>query len=137
MGYTVDSKDILLILQVKETNDKMEELTEMPSIVNRKMELQITKKLLAIMGSFFVLSLLNGIFFLTASHVPIPLLASISDCFTCMNSGVNIFIYGTMDSRYRDAFKSLFCNGCTGETEGSIPTRNIKIVSATTKVTSA
>ena len=115
----------------------MEELTEMPSIANRKLEYQITKKLLAIIGSFFVLNLIISIFYLAATQTPIILLASISDCFTCLNSGVNIFIYGTLDARFRNVFKTLFCKKCTDETiklEGSTAataTRKIKIVSTT------
>ena len=109
----------------------MEELTEMPSIINRKKELQITKKLLAIIGSFFVINLAVRVLFFTSTATHIVLIASISDCFTCMNSGVNIIIYGMMDTRYRNVFKTMFCKGCTGEieAEGGIVTR--------TKVTSA
>ena len=116
----------------------MEELTATPAIANRKRELQITKKLLAIIGSFFVLNLAVSIFFLAATQIHIILLASISDCFTCLNSGVNIFIYGTLDTRFRNVFKTLFCKKCTDGTtiksEGSIvatTTRNIKKVSTT------
>ena len=115
----------------------MEELTEMPAIANRKREYRITKKLLAIIGSFFVLNLAVSSFFLAATQYPIILLASISDCFTCLNSGVNIFIYGTLDARFRNVFKTLFCKKCTDETtklEGSTmatATRLIKINSTT------
>ena len=115
----------------------MEELTATPAIANRKREYQITKKLLAIIGSFFVLNLAVSSFFLAATQYPIILLASISDCFTCLNSGVNIFIYGTLDTRFRNVFKTLFCKKCTDGTikvEGSTvatATRNIKTVSTT------
>ena len=115
----------------------MEELTATPANSLRKLELQITKKLLAIIGSFFVLNLAVSVMFLAATQNPIILLASISDCFTCLNSGVNIFIYGTLDARFRNVFKTLFCKKCTDETtklEGSTmatATRLIKINSTT------
>ena len=53
---------------MKETNKKMEELTEMPSTINRKREVQITKKLLVIIGSFFVLNLTIMLLFLAATQ---------------------------------------------------------------------
>ena len=55
----------------------------------------------------------SQIFFHAASQKPIILLASKSDCFTCLNSGINIFIYGTLDDRFRNVFKTLFCKRCT------------------------
>ena len=48
------------ILQIKRTNDAMEELTEMS--VNRSMELKITKKLLAVILVFAIKSILYSIF---------------------------------------------------------------------------
>ena len=115
----------------------MEELTGTPAIANRKREFQITKKLLAIIGSFFVLHIAISILFYAATQNPIPLLASLSDCFTCLNTGVNILIYGTLDTRFRNVFKTLFCKKCADGTinvEESIvasTTRNFKKVSTT------
>ena len=48
------------ILQIKRTNDAMEELTAMS--VNRSMELKITKKLLAVILVFAIKSILYSIF---------------------------------------------------------------------------
>ena len=50
------------------------------------------------------------------------LVASISDIFTCVNSGNNIIIYGFMDTRFKNMFKTLFCKRCTDEVENIVTT---------------
>ena len=97
-----------IILQIKKTNDTMEELTEMT--VNRTMEHKITKKLLAVILVFAIKSILNFIFLFLFISTGNGLFLSTFDLFTVLNCGVNIIIYGIFDKKFRKILCSRFKN---------------------------
>ena len=97
-----------IILQIKKTNDTMEELTEMT--VNRTMEHKITKKLLAIILVFAIKSILNFIFLFLFTRNGNGLFLSLFDLFTVLNCGVNVIIYGIFDKKFRKIISSRFKN---------------------------
>ena len=76
----------------------------------------------------------SQIFFHAASQKPIILLASKSDCFTCLNSGINIFIYGMLDVRFRNVFKTLFCKRCTDENTKFVGSTVATVATATRNI---
>ena len=95
-----------IILQIKKTNDTLEELTEMT--INRTMEHKITKKLLAVILVFTIKSILNFIFLFLFIRTGNGLFLSIFDLFTVLNCGVNIIIYGIFDKKFRKIISSRF-----------------------------
>ena len=98
----------MIILQIKKTNDTMEELTEMS--VNRNMENRITKKLLAVIFVFAIKCILNVIFFAIYIHNKNGLFLSLFDLLTVLNCGVNVIIYGIFDKKFRKIIVSRFKN---------------------------
>ena len=98
----------MIILQIKKTNDTMEELTEMS--VNRNMENRITKKLLAVIFVFAIKCILNVIFFAIYIHNKNGLFLSLFDLLTVLNCGVNVIIYGIFDKKFRKIIGSRFKN---------------------------
>ena len=95
-----------IILQIKKTNDTMEELTKRS--VNRKMEHRITKKLLAIILVFAIKSILNFIFLFLFIRTGNGLFLSLFDLFTVLNCGVNVIIYAIFDKKFRKIISSRF-----------------------------
>ena len=92
----------------------MEKLTEMP--VNRKMEIQATKKVLAVTGFFFCCNICqicsNGA---VAANTSITtnsrvILMDITDVFLVLNCCLNVIIYGIFDPKFRRIFLELFCS---------------------------
>ena len=97
-----------IILQIKKTNDEMEELTEMS--VNRKIEDRITRKLLAVIFVFAIKSILNFIFLWGFSSTNNNIFSSLFDLSTVLNCGANMIIYVIFDKRFRNMICSRFTN---------------------------
>ena len=96
-------------MQIRTLNNTMEKLTEMP--VSRKIEMQATKKILAIIGVFFFVNLFIGI----AGHIgkycsfsSRIILVNISDMLSVLNCCVNVIIYAIFDPKFRQIFLELF-----------------------------
>ena len=91
----------------------MEKLTEMP--VSRKTEMRATKKILAVIGVFFLCNSFIGIFGIIAgtalidSHSKI-ILTDIGIMLFVLNCSVNVIIYGIFDLKFRQIFIELFCS---------------------------
>ena len=83
----------------------MEELTNGP--VSRRVEQQLVKKVLAIVGLFFCCQI---IFVCIDSFVPRTLLTNaVADIFAVLNSSMNITIYCSFDREFRKEFKNMVC----------------------------
>ena len=95
-----------IFLQIKKTNDTMEELTK--KSVNRNLEQRITKKLLAIILVFAIKSILNFIFLGLFIKTKNGLFLSLFDLFTVLNCGVNVIIYAIFDKKFRKIISSRF-----------------------------
>ena len=106
-------KSHLISLQVRKLNNTMEKLTKMP--VSRKTEMQATKKILAVIGVFFLCNFFNGLFGIIVriasidSHLTM-ILSDISIMLITLNCSVNVIIYGIFDPKFRQIFFELFCS---------------------------
>ena len=83
--------------------------------VSRRIEMQATKKILAVIGVFFFCNLFNGIFGIVATSASVDshtriILADISIMLVVLNSSVNVIIYGIFDLKFRQIFLELFCS---------------------------
>ena len=100
-------------MQIRELNNTMEKLTEIP--VSRKTEMRATKKILAVIGVFFLCNSFIGIFGIIAktalsnSHSRI-ILTDVSILLLVLNCSVNVIIYGIFDLKFRQIFLELFCS---------------------------
>ena len=84
----------------------MEELTDEP--VSRKIEHQLIRKILAIVGLYFLCTII----ILDFSRLFIPrtrLTNTLRDVFAVLNSSMNITIYCGFDRKFREEFKNMIC----------------------------
>ena len=106
----------------------MEKLTEMP--VNRKMEIQATKKVLAVIGVFFCCNICMAITGTVTQNISITsnsrvILADITDVLLVLHCCLNVIIYGIFDPKFRRIFLELFCScSKTNKNELNLTTRS-------------
>ena len=93
------------MLQIKRTNDTMEELTAMS--VNRTKELKITKKLLAVISVFAIKSIIGSIFLYLSISKDTVYLTPVDLCLV-INCGVNVIIYAIFDKKFRKIISTRF-----------------------------
>ena len=98
-------------MQIRELNNTMEKLTEIP--VSRKTEMRATKKILAVIGVFFLCNSFIGIFSIFTAlinyHSKI-ILTDVAIMLFVLNCSVNVIIYGIFDLKFRQIFLELFCS---------------------------
>ena len=105
------TKHVLYYLQVRKTIKTLEKLTEAP--VSRRNEIQATKKIIAVIGVFFVCHTFSGFIgiiaqkgkFSTATKV---VFLEIIDLFSAINCSINIIIYALFDPKFKKIFQDLF-----------------------------
>ena len=108
----IHMNNIIFICQVRKLNNTLEELTE--TSVSRRTEIQLTKKIMSIIGVFFFcnssVAILGMLPFGPNSQDLKIILVNIALILVVFQCGSNIIIYSIFDSKFRRTFLELFCS---------------------------
>ena len=116
----------------------MEKLTEMP--VNRRREIQATKKVMAVVGVFFCCNICQAITGTITQNISITsnsrvILADITDVLLVLHCCLNVIIYGIFDPKFRQIFLELFCS-CSKKNKAEMNTMKMSEMRQTSVSTS-
>ena len=98
----------------------MKKLTNAP--VNRKHEIQATKKIIVVIGAFLLCHLFGGLIGIIVKGGKFPLMTrllfgNIIDVTVAINSSINIIIYAFFDPNFKKVFHELFISCKWGKKE--------------------